>query len=110
MRTSRIIGRHGVFVCRLRHDLPCVVQIVVLVLETGFRRIGVQSIYRGGGEEHYSNIVYHYFEGNDVARVNADQTAGDVQHFDLSGRRVSDSHRGLTITRMPDGRIVKRLR
>ena len=82
----------------------------IYIFETGFRRIGVQSIYRGGGEEHYSNIVYHYFEGNDVARVNADQTAGDVQHFDLSGRRVSDSHRGLTITRMPDGRIVKRLR
>jgi len=81
----------------------------IYIFETGFKRIGVQSIYRGGGEEHYSNIVYHYFEGNDVVRVNADQT-GDVQHFDLNGRRVSESHRGLTITRMPDGRVVKHLR
>ena len=82
----------------------------IYIFQTGFNRIGVQSIYRGGGEEHSSNIVYYYFNGDAVDKVIADKPAGDVQHFDLSGRRVSDSHRGLTITRLPDGRVVKQLR
>ena len=82
----------------------------IYVFQTGFNRIGVQSIYRGGGEEHRSNIVYHYFDGDAVNNIVADKPAGTVQHFDLSGRRVTDSHRGLTISRLPDGRVVKRLR
>lgn len=78
--------------------------------ETGFRRIGVQTIYRGGGEEHRSNIGWHYFGGDAVHSIAADDPSGEMQHFDLSGRRVSDSHRSLTITRLPDGRAVKQLR
>lgn len=82
----------------------------IYIFETGFRRIGVQTIYRGGGEEHRSNIGWHYFGGDAVHSIAADDPSGETQHFDLSGRRVSDSHRGLTITRLPDGRIVKQLR
>ena len=83
----------------------------IYIFQTGFRRIGVQSIYRGGGEEHRSNIVYYYFGGDAINNIAAEKTAGDIpQHYDLSGRRVSDNHRGLTITRLPDGRVVKQLR
>ena len=82
----------------------------IYIFETGFRRIGVQTIYRGGGEEHRSNIGWYYFGGDAVNSIAADDPSGEMQHFDLSGRRVSDSHRGLTITRLPDGRIVKQLR
>ena len=82
----------------------------IYIFQTGFNRIGVQTIYRGGGEEHRSKIVWHYFGGDGVEDIASERAAGDVQHFDLSGRRVSDSHRGITISRMPDGRVVKRLR
>lgn len=82
----------------------------IYIFETGFNRIGVQSIYRGGGEEHRSNIVYYYFNGDGVNSIAADKPDGEVQHFDLSGRRVTDNHSGLIITRLPDGRIVKQLR
>lgn len=81
----------------------------IYIFETGFRRIGVQTVYRGGGEERRSNIAWHYFGGDAVKDIMTDRT-GEVQHFDLSGRRVTDSHRGLTISRMPDGHVVKRLR
>ena len=82
----------------------------IYIFQTGFRRIGVQTIYRGGGEEHRSNIVYYNFDSADaVGDIATDRSAGSGQHFDLSGRRVTDSHRGITITRMPDGRVVKRM-
>lgn len=82
----------------------------IYIFETGFRRIGVQTIYRGGGEEHRSNIGWHYFGGDAVHSIAADDPSGEVQHFDLSGRRVNNNHRGITITRLPDGRVLKQLR
>ena len=82
----------------------------IYIFETGFRRIGVQTIYRGGGEEHRSNIGWHYFGGDAVHSIAADDPSGEMQHFDISGRRVNNNHRGITITRLPDGRILKQLR
>ena len=82
----------------------------IYIFETGFRRIGVQTIYRGGGEEHRSNIGWYYFDGDAVHSIAADGSAGEVQHFDISGRRISENQKGLIITRMPDGRVVKQLR
>ena len=89
----------------------------IYIFQTGFRRIGVQSIYRGGGEEHSSNIAWYYFDGGTgIGNLNADDDHNDsglsegAASFDLSGRRVRADHRGITITRMPDGRVVKRLR
>ena len=82
----------------------------IYIFETGFRRIGVQTIYRGGGEEHRSNIVYHYFGGDGIETIDNGQWPMDNPVYDLSGRRVSENHRGITITRLPNGRIVKRLR
>jgi len=41
--------------------------------ETGFERIGIQSIFRGGGEEHRSNIVYMDLRATD--------TVGDVKQI-----------------------------
>ena len=44
--------------------------------ETGFRRVGIQSVFRGGGEEHESEIVYlELTEGNNPVG-NADHYAG----------------------------------
>ena len=89
----------------------------IYIFETGFRRIGVQTIYRGGGEEHRSNIAWYYFDGGTgIGNLNADDDLNNsglseaAASFDLSGRRVRADHRGITITRLPDGRVVKRLR
>ena len=82
----------------------------IYIFETGFHRIGVQTIYRGGGEEHRSNVAWYYFDGGTGIASHREDPEGATQHFDLSGRRVTDSHRGLTITRLPDGRVVKQLR
>lgn len=77
------------------------------LFQTGFDRIGVQTIYRGGGEEHTSAIGYYDITGAQVATPTI-RRAQD-EHFDLQGRRVANGHKGLTITRTPDGRVVKHL-
>lgn len=76
----------------------------IYIFQSGFDRIGVQTIYRGGGEENRSEIGYSVVNGiNDVSS----QNSTPVQHFDLTGRLVSEGHKGLTITRTANGRIVK---
>jgi hypothetical protein len=80
----------------------------IYIFQKGFDRIGVQTIYRGGGEEHSSEIGYYDIIPAGVGSATAvPGTAG--QQFDLTGRPVAKQHKGLTITRMPDGRVVKHL-
>lgn len=80
----------------------------IYIFQKGFDRIGVQTIYRGGGEEHSSEIGYYDIIPAGVGSATAvPGTAG--QQFDLTGRPVAKQHKGLTITRMSDGRVVKRL-
>ena len=75
------------------------------LFQKGLDQLGIQSIYRGGGEEHRSKIVYR-----DMTHISGVATTTvPVENFDISGRHVTDSHRGLTISRMSDGRVVKRL-
>lgn len=78
------------------------------LFQTGLDRIGVQTIYRGGGEEHRSNIGYYDLSGAKVESLTA--KSSQAQHFDLTGRRVQAGHKGLTITRNADGRVVKQIR
>ena len=72
-------------------------------------RLGIQTIYRGGGEEHRSDIVYYYFNGDGILAPEATNGEGVTRHFDLQGRPVGANHKGLTITRTADGRVVKHL-
>lgn len=73
------------------------------VYMTGFERIGCQTIYRGGGEEHRSPIVYYNVEKREVE-------GGDVNglctvlaplaahgSYDLQGRRFAKGH-GIVIS------------
>ena len=92
----------------------------VYFYETGFQRVGIQSIFRGGGEEHASEIVYmqltdgsapvghadHYAGYCDDNKHGIDYTAGRKQGYDvamyvhdpsLKGLKV----KGLRITRSP---------
>ena len=81
----------------------------IYVYQSGFDRFGIQTIYRGGGEEHRSNIGYWYFnEPDGIKQIeNGNEGASRPEQFDLQGRRVGANHKGLVITRMNDGRVVK---
>lgn len=78
----------------------------IYIFQTGFDRIGVQTIYRGGEEEHRSEIGYYDIVPVGVSGISSDAGAS-VQHFDLTGRPVSSNHKGLTISRDNSGRVVK---
>lgn len=80
----------------------------IYLFQTGFDRIGVQTIYRGGGEEHRSEIGYYDIVPAGVGTV-SDAASKPAQQFDLTGRPVGSNHKGLTITRKADGRVVKHL-
>jgi hypothetical protein len=81
------------------------------VYQTGFDRFGIQSIYRGGGEEHMSNICYWNFnEPDHVDGIANVQDAKPVASYDMTGRQVEQVRKGFSITRMSDGRVVKTIR
>lgn len=85
----------------------------IYIYQTGFDRLGVQTIYRGGGEEHRSNIGYYYFNGTGIKEMkNEELRMKDEEVYDLSGRKLSNSktHKGLVITRTADGRVIKQVR
>ena len=82
----------------------------IYIYQSGFDRFGIQSIYRGGGEEHRSNIGYWYFNVPEGVETVADsKTEVPTAAFDLQGRRVTPNHKGLVVTRMSDGRVVKKV-
>ncbi len=75
----------------------------------GIYRLGVQSVYMGGGEEHVSNIVWSDVPGTGISSVTTDEAA-KVEYYDLQGRRVSNPTKGIFIkkTTTADGtRSVK---
>ncbi len=48
----------------------------VYFYETGFQRVGIQSVFRGGGEEHVSDIVYMELTDGSAPEGSADYYAG----------------------------------
>ena len=83
----------------------------VYTFVTGIDRIGVQMIYKGGGEVRKSAITYISATDEDLSAVsNVTQTGkvAGVTYTDLSGRRVSRPGKGLFIqtTRLADGTIT----
>lgn len=83
----------------------------VYTFVTGIDRIGVQMIYKGGGEVRKSAITYISATDEDPSAVsNVAQTGkvAGVTYTDLSGRRVSRPDKGLFIqtTRLADGTIT----
>lgn len=83
----------------------------VFTFVTGIDRIGVQMIYKGGGEVRKSAITYISATDEDPSAVsNVAQTGkvAGVTYTDLSGRRVSRPGKGLFIqtTRLADGTIT----
>lgn len=83
----------------------------VYTFVTGIDRIGVQMIYKGGGEVRKSAITYISATDEAPSAVsNVAQTGkvAGVTYTDLSGRRVSRPGKGLFIqtTRLADGTIT----
>lgn len=64
-------------------------------------RIGLQSVYMGGGVEKRSAIVYYDFTNGSSTSTGITSakaaTAGKVAYYDISGRRVNAPSKGLYI-------------
>lgn len=68
----------------------------VYLYVTGFERIGVQMVYKGGGETHKSAIVY--CDATDgIERVTSHGAAVSRTYTDLSGRRVAAPAKGVYV-------------
>ena len=84
------------------------------------KNVGIQTIYRGGGEERRSHIVYYDLSTGQIVKVdpngdpaaiqstanNAD--AERISYFDAAGRQVSDKTKGLVIKRITTADGVSR--
>lgn len=75
-------------------------------------KIGVQSIYYGGGETNKSDIVWfdvHQYYVDGVEMVATDSDATSVSYFDLQGRRATSATRGIIIkqVRYSNGQVTR---
>jgi hypothetical protein len=70
---------------------------VVYYYTTGFNKMGVQVIYKGGNETHKSNIIYYDATGINNATAATAKDVKSVTYTDVSGRKVSNPVRGLYI-------------
>ena len=66
---------------------------IVYLYEGGFSKMGVQSVYYGGGERTVSPIVYQTSDGIKVKTTAPVST----EFYDLQGRRLTNPTLGLTI-------------
>jgi hypothetical protein len=61
--------------------------------------MGVQSVYTGGGSENASEIVWYQLTNTDTG-IEKTVVSGKVEsevYYDLQGRRVSPTHKGIVI-------------
>ncbi len=73
---------------------------LVYFYDKDWTKIGVQSIYRGGGKENRSKVVYYDKATGIDATQAAAKTVKSVETFDLTGRKVAAAaSSGITITR-----------
>ncbi len=75
-------------------------------------KIGVQSIYYGGGAINKSDIVWfdvHQYYVDGVETVATDRDAASVSYFDLQGRRATSATRGIVIkqVRHSNGQVTR---
>ncbi|MDO4511917.1 MAG: hypothetical protein Q4B68_08890, partial [Bacteroidales bacterium] len=70
-------------------------------------KLGVQSIYRGGGEERRSNVVWVKKAPTAITDVDA-RTAKSISYFNISGQRIAQPTQGICIkrTQWTDGTVT----
>lgn len=71
---------------------------------TGYERLGVQSIYKAGGETRRSDIVYD--DGTVVGIQSLEQSAAPSVYYDLMGRRIAQPMHGIYV-KVQDGKASK---
>lgn len=93
-------------------DVPCLFQDsyydiyskegkqIVYFYDKNWEKMGIQSIYRGGGKENRSNIVYVKKNQSGIDNVDADAAVKNVQYFDITGRRIVNPSNGVYIKRV----------
>lgn len=75
------------------------------------KNVGIQTIYRGAGEERRSNIVYYDITTGQIVKISPEEALAiksvtskneknGVSYFDAAGRMVSSNAKGLVIMRM----------
>lgn len=64
-----------------------------------FENFGVQTIYRGGGEEKRSPIIY-YYQTSITEAIDSNATVVETSYFDLTGRQLQGLKKGLNIVVM----------
>ena len=75
------------------------------------KNVGIQTIYRGAGEERRSNIVYYDITTGQIVKISPEEALAiksvtskneknGVSYFDAAGRKVSSNAKGLVIMRM----------
>ena len=65
-----------------------------------YKKIGVQSIYRGGGEEHRSNVVYVVVSPTSISDVDASRTVKSVSYYNVAGQQIAEPASGVCIKRI----------
>jgi hypothetical protein len=79
-----------------------------------FDRIGIQSVYYGGGEQRKSAVSWYTIDKTAIATVSATAPVVGETYYDLQGRQVGADAKGLLIrkTTCADGttRTVKVVR
>lgn len=72
-----------------------------------YEKIGVQSVYKGGGETKVSKIIYRSTTGINTSLSDGTDEVRSVVYTDLSGRRVAEPVSGIYIktTTLSDGSV-----
>jgi hypothetical protein len=79
-------------------DVICSDAIHLLMFySTGFDKMGIQAVYKGGNEVRKSNIVYYVITGINNATASTAKNVKNVTYTDISGRKVSNPVKGLYI-------------
>ncbi len=69
--------------------------------DQGYNKIGVQSVYRGGGEERRSKVVYVNRPQSGINDVNADvREVKSVTYYNVAGQQVAEPATGVCIKRV----------
>lgn len=69
--------------------------------DNDYKTLGVQSVYRGGNEEHRSNIVTYTRSTTGIDGINADvRTVKSESYYNVAGQRVDASASGLVIKKV----------
>lgn len=69
-------------------------------------RFGIQSIFKGGGEERKSDICWYNVNTTDIKDVSKYDHDVVVQRYNI-GQRINEPVKGINIIKTADGRTIK---